>query len=128
MSATVTRRLRPYLFTGFRRAQSPRTISSTSLCASQNGAAQIKQKKPGKDGEKERDVTHDYEKRVAQLQSHIPLADCYPRLPTRFAQNTLTSVGGAREACSTLQSDETKSDDVPVTVAGMLHCSPEVEE
>lgn len=62
-----TRRLRPYLFSGFKRSQCPRPARafSSSRCLYAD--------------EKQRDVTHDYEKRVAQLQAHKPLSECYPR-------------------------------------------------
>ncbi|KJY02496.1 lysyl-trna synthetase like protein [Zymoseptoria brevis] len=63
-----TRRFRPHLFIGFRRSQCPsiarRFSSLPSLCIE------------GKRSES----THDYEKRVAQLETYIPLSQCYPRL------------------------------------------------
>ncbi|EME46151.1 hypothetical protein DOTSEDRAFT_70224 [Dothistroma septosporum NZE10] len=58
------RRYRPYLFTSFRRVQCsrPARTFTSSSCA------------------RGHDVTHDYEKRVAQLQANRTLAECYPRL------------------------------------------------
>ncbi|CAK3747585.1 Lysine--tRNA ligase, cytoplasmic [Lecanosticta acicola] len=68
------RRLRPYLFNGFKRFQRvcpTRPFASfPSLCAA----------------DERRDVTHDYEKRVAQLRAHKSLAGCYPRLPEAFTK------------------------------------------
>ena len=70
MSQHVVRRLRPYLFHGFRRVNATRTFAQVPC---------IRQ-------EKSREVTHDYEKRVAQLEAHKPLSECYPRIDEDFKQ------------------------------------------
>ena len=120
MAATVARRLRPHLFTGFRRGPCTKSFSSI---AHQNGQEVVapKHKAASKSVEKEQNVTHDYEKRVAQLQAHHSLEECYPRLPTEFSQTTLSSINTARAASSDLQPDQTRSDGEPVTIAGRVH-------
>ena len=65
MSQHVVRRLRPYLFHGFRRVNVTRTFTEVSSRRQE---------------QKSREVTHDYEKRAAQLEAQRPLAECYPRL------------------------------------------------
>lgn len=73
MSNTILiRRLRPHLFTRFKRASCiPTTATSSRTFASQPSLHVDKRSK---------DVTHDYEKRIAQLEAHKPLSECYPRL------------------------------------------------
>lgn len=64
-----TRCARPYLFNGFKRSpvvHSTRALSLTSPCLA---------KQP-----KQHDVTHDYEKRVAQLEARKSRAEWYPRI------------------------------------------------
>lgn len=64
----LTRRLRPYLFNGFKRSHflhPNRALSSTSQCL-------VKQP--------QLDVTHDYEKRVSQLEARKSRTEWYPRI------------------------------------------------
>ncbi|GIZ42663.1 hypothetical protein CKM354_000592200 [Cercospora kikuchii] len=64
----LTRRLRPYLFHAFQRAHpisATRTISSSA---------------PHLAKQPQSDVTHDYQKRVAQLEARKPKAEWYPRI------------------------------------------------
>lgn len=66
------RRLRPHLFTSFKcNSCSPTTAFSVRAFAAQQ---------PQHVERRSKDVTHDYEKRVAQLESHKPLSESYPRL------------------------------------------------
>lgn len=68
MSTPVfTRRLRPHLFSAFTRSQ----------CLHPTPASHRQRHDAVK---KDRDVTHDYEKRVAQLRAASDLSACYPRL------------------------------------------------
>ncbi|KAI5367468.1 Class II Aminoacyl-tRNA synthetase/Biotinyl protein ligase (BPL) and lipoyl protein ligase (LPL) [Septoria linicola] len=64
----ITRRLRPYLFNGFKRSHfhfPTRALSSSVQCLA-------KQSQP--------DVTHDFEKRIAQLESRRSRTEWYPRI------------------------------------------------
>ncbi|RMY53609.1 hypothetical protein D0863_13890 [Hortaea werneckii] len=58
-----------------------------------------------------RDVTHDYEKRVAQLQAQKPLEECYPRLPSReeatVLDRKLDSAAHVQLVANELQNGET---------------------
>ncbi|KAF2170182.1 hypothetical protein M409DRAFT_64520 [Zasmidium cellare ATCC 36951] len=69
------RRFRPYLFSGFKRSQylPARAFASKPYLRAK---------------EKQQDVTHDYEKRVAQLQAYRPLSECYPRLENVDVQDS----------------------------------------
>lgn len=105
MSQQAARRLRPYLFTGFRRArvgQSKRVLSQTAC--RQDGA-------PG------RDVTHDYAKRVAQIETQRPLETWYPRLPASIAESR-SSLSVVRRRAVSLKRGETE-DSIPIIVTGI---------
>ena len=105
MSNYVVRRLRPYLFSGFLRAQAAqpsRALSQT--CYRQDGGFI-------------RDVTHDYEKRVAQLEAQTPLHVWYPRLPSNFAE-TRTSLGSAKSRAINIEKGGTE--DSHIIVAGTM--------
>jgi lysyl-tRNA synthetase, class II len=108
MAQPIVRRVRPYLFHGFQRHQ---------RLAARRGFAQaaVLHSKNGSGDEKAREVTGDYEKRVAQLQAYKPLAQCYPRLPNGFAKQRM-SIGGFKEEYDRLTRDETEQD--IVTIAG----------
>ena len=104
MSNTVARRLRPYLFHGFKRTQCHRTFSRAPALHKQDDA------KP---------VTHDYEKRIAELSAQRPLSECYPRLNTSPVKDVVP-LDKFRSAWANLTRDETREDDGPVTIAGMF--------
>ncbi|WPH04924.1 Hypothetical protein R9X50_00782100 [Acrodontium crateriforme] len=121
MSPTGVRRLRPYLFTNFQRAQYIRTFSAHPRRSALIEVA-AKPKAPTTQKESSRHVKKDYEKRIAQIEAHnSSLSQCYPRLPPRFAQNTLVSIHTAREASSHLEPDETLSSGGTITIAGRVH-------
>ena len=63
-------------------------------------------------------MTHDYEKRVAQLESYKPLAECYPRLNINSPKPI--SIRDFRTTYRSLKPDETCQDD-RVTIRGMQH-------
>lgn len=93
----VFRRLRPHLFVGFKRAHSR---ASTRSFASRGHVCA---------NDKTHDVTHDYEKRVAQLEARKPLAQSYPRLaPT--AARTRVSKGQLMLGYGDLRPGETCTD------------------
>ncbi|OTA38702.1 hypothetical protein BTJ68_01181 [Hortaea werneckii EXF-2000] len=100
---------RPYLFHGFRRVIAPRAFSQAS-CFRQ--------------AERSRDVTHDYEKRVAQLQAQRPLEECYPRLPSReealVLDRKLYSAAHVHTVATELQNGETVTHDEPTTLIGRV--------
>lgn len=105
MSQHVVRRLRPYLFHGFRHVQAARHFAQVG---------NLQQERKG------RDVTHDYEKRVAQLEAQKPLQECYPRLPNGF-QVERTPIQEVTSLSVALGNDEILQEDVldaPHTVAG----------
>ena len=108
MSQQVVRRLRPYLFHGFRRnvTRNMRTFAQATYFLQQE--------------QKVREVTHDYEKRLAQLEGHRALAQCWPRLPLR---GELSATGDVKLLCEELEAGEKNSVDAPVTVAGTVHNS-----
>jgi hypothetical protein len=110
MSHHAVRRLRPYLFHGFKHSQPIRSISQTTSPAS------------SKDG---RSVTHDYEKRVKQLETHKPLTECYPRLPKDYWQRrddiaTVTNHYARLEDGKNLTRIEKRKGSGPFTVHGTL--------
>ncbi|KAK5121135.1 hypothetical protein LTR85_005619 [Meristemomyces frigidus] len=107
MSQHVVRRLRPYLFHGFRSVQAARTFAQTGY---------LQQEK------KDREVTHDYEKRVAQLEVQKPLQDCYPRLANGF-QWERKPIEEVSYLSNALEADEILHEnalDAPYTVAGRV--------
>lgn len=98
MSQHVVRRLRPHLFHAFRRSQTTRAFLHTPII---------------QDAPKGRDVTRDYQKRVAQLEAQKSLSRCYPRLSKDFGRQR-RPIGVIRKACEPLQPEET----APVVEAG----------
>ncbi|KAK4543876.1 hypothetical protein LTR36_004650 [Oleoguttula mirabilis] len=107
MSQHVIRRVRPYLFHGFPRLHAVRSFAQ---------AAYLQQEKKG------REVTHDYEKRVAQLEAQKPLAECYPRLANGFQWDRkpiqeVQFLSGALEMGEILHENAL---DAPCTVAGRV--------
>lgn len=102
----LVRRLRPYLFNGFKRSQ--RVCPTRSFAAFPSLYA----------SEGRNDATHDYEKRVSQLKAHKSLSECYPRLgDTRARALTaeeplITRLQGMNEPGQTNYTHE-------VTIAGM---------
>ena len=108
MSQPVSRRLRPYLFFGFNR------IATRNARTFVNAPCLLHQEQKG------REVTHDYEKRVAQLEGHKPLAECWPRLPLQGNRSAVESV---KALCEELVPGETSISDPPTTVAGTVHKS-----
>lgn len=108
MSQNAVRRLRPYLFHGFKRSQGislRRTfIPSNVVCQQQAKAA--------------KDVTHDYEKRLGQLEAYKPKEEWHPRLSAE-SQPGKVSVRDFQQEYGSLEKDETDSD--VRTVIGMWH-------
>ena len=106
----ITRRLRPYLFTSFKKIQfrsyQSRALSSTTLRYS---------KVPS-----ERDVTNDYERRVFQLEASSPPSEWYPRLP--LSAHKPTSVKGFRSKYEGLKSGETCEDGIVVLMGTSRVC------
>ncbi|RMY69949.1 hypothetical protein D0863_06101 [Hortaea werneckii] len=100
---------RPYLFHGFRRVNASRAFSQ---------APHFRQI------EKSRDVTHDYEKRVAQLQAQRPLEECYPRLSSRdetpLLDRKLYSAAHVYTVANELQNGETVSHHGSTTLTGRV--------
>lgn len=109
MSRNLIQCPRPYLFHGFRRVNAPRAFSQAP-CFRQAG--------------RNRDVTHDYEKRVAQMQAQKPLEECYPRLPSReeatVLDRKLDSAAHVQIVANELQNGETVTQHGPTTLTGML--------
>lgn len=108
MSRRAARCLRPYLFHSFKRTQCAahtRPFTCTTI------ASQIKPSK---------DVTHDYEKRLAQLEAYKPRDDWYPRPPSH-AQAERTPVGLFHQEFAQLANDETR--DERKTVTGTMSSS-----
>jgi len=104
MSQHVVRRLRPHLFTRYQRVHCSRAFSHAGFLRADGG-----------DG---RDVTHDYEKRVAQLEAQRPLAECYPRLIADHSSRKWTIIK-ALEAAAKLEPDKVSARRAPFVVAGM---------
>lgn len=100
---------RPYLFHGFRRVNTPRAFSQ---------ATRFRQ------AGRSRDVTHDYEKRVAQLQAQRPLEECYPRLWSReeipLLDRKLYSAAHVHTVANELQNGETITHNGSASLTGML--------
>ena len=106
MSQPALRRLRPYLFTGFKRS-----TSHTSRRA-------LSQAFPVASEQSEREKTNDYKNRVAQLtQARGQLSECYPRLAVGLEQRT--SIEDFRTRYDGLKADGT-DEKTMVTVAGIL--------
>lgn len=98
MSQNAARRLRPYLFHGFKRSQSPR------LCRSFAGSKVVSQQSKAS-----KDVTHDYEKRLDQLEAYKSRDQWYPRISAN-AQAGRVSVADFRKEYEHLEKDQTESD------------------
>lgn len=97
MSPNAVRRLRPHLFTACRQ----RTSRAFSRAPYLHAEA--------------RDVTHDYEKRVAELEAQRPLSEWYPRLP----RASYVSVRKVLDGCNALEAGET-DDGEAKTVTGTI--------
>ena len=97
MSHRTVRCMRPYLFHSFKRshcAVSTRTFTRSTI-AFQDKAS--------------KDVTHDYEKRLAQLDAYKPCDDWYPRLATS-AQAERIPVAKFEHQYERLAGDETRDE------------------
>jgi lysyl-tRNA synthetase class 2 len=111
------RRIRPYLFTSYRRVHptptTHRVLSTTTVIKStqENAAPQ----------QEERKVTHDYERRVSQLQSISPPGQWYPRI--HQSRDTQTRIMQFKRKHQYLQDGET-NEDITVTVTGMFNNLP----
>lgn len=67
-------------------------------------------------------MTHDYEKRVAQLEAQKPLAECYPRLPNEVPKER-QRIADVLPLARQLEAGATQREnglDAPITVAGMV--------
>ncbi|PIA89315.1 Lysine--tRNA ligase, cytoplasmic [Cercospora beticola] len=111
----LTRRLRPHLFHGFQRLHS---VSATrAISSSAHNLA--KQSQP--------DVTHDYQKRVAQLEARRPRAEWYPRIgdiaPVRGLDERRISRSTIEQHGSQLQPGETykEASSEGFTLAGRIN-------
>ena len=105
MSQNTVRRLRPYLFTAFERVQ----CQSTRRVFSCSGVS-YKEKL-------DKDHTHDYDKRVAQLEkTRGSLAECYHRMPS-YVEQHLDYIQFIRKKHKDLKRGETDKK-TTVTVAG----------
>ena len=91
MSHRAARCLRPYLFHSFKRSQCATYTRNFTIASS------IKAPK---------DITNDYEKRVAQLEAYRPRDDWYPRV----TQAERTPVGVFQQEYAQLVNDETRDD------------------
>ena len=103
MSSNVARRLRPQLFHGFKRLQLQRTFACVPALRKQDET---------------KSVTHDYGKRIAELEARRPLSECYPRLNKSNGEE-LVPLDKFRKDWTHLKSDATLEGSGPVKVAGM---------
>lgn len=108
MSHRAARCVRPYLFHSFKRSQ---CVAHTRAFTCTPIASQIKPSK---------DVTHDYEKRLAQLDAYKPRDDWYPRLPFH-TQAERTPVELFQQEFAQLANDEIR--DAKRTVTGTMSSS-----
>ncbi|KAK3701643.1 mitochondrial lysine-tRNA synthetase [Vermiconidia calcicola] len=104
----MTRRLRPCLFTSYFRRTRPipkatRAFSSTAPASQKEVAA--------------REVTHDYERRVAQLEAVSPPAEWYPRIHSNQWERTTSR--SLRKHCEGLKDGETDGTKLNV-IAGRI--------
>ena len=102
MSQRAARCLRPYLFHSFKRSQCA-TYTRNFTCSTI--ASSIKAPK---------DVTNDYEKRIAQLEAYKPRDDWYPRI----TQVERMPVDVFQQEYAQLGNDETRDD--TRTMIGMM--------
>lgn len=79
MYPQVARRLRPYLFHGFKRSQ----CASASFRRSLVSSAQLRHAKDTNETAR-KDATHDHEKRVAQLDAYKSREEWHPRLSPKI--------------------------------------------
>jgi hypothetical protein len=106
------RRLRPYLFTSFRRFQ---PTCHRSFHAS-NVIRSAQESEPTQyEGRK---VTHDYERRVSQLESVSPAEQWYPRIDQ--SRDGQARIEQFRHKFYRLHNGETEKD-VTVTITGKRH-------
>ncbi|KAK5109929.1 hypothetical protein LTR62_006418 [Meristemomyces frigidus] len=103
MTENVIRRLRPYLFHAFKRSHCVRSISCAPRLYKQNET---------------KAVSHDYEKRVSQLQAQKQLSECYPRLPKHFARDVVP-LKAFKKQYKRLEKDESAEEKL-LTVAGRV--------
>ncbi|KAK4503841.1 hypothetical protein PRZ48_004756 [Zasmidium cellare] len=101
------RRFRLYLFSGFKRSQYLPARAFTSQPYLRVKESQL-------------DVTHDYEKRVAQLQTHRPLSECYPRLEERDVRDS-AGKKAFESQYEHLQIDQTVADGTQTRVRGRIN-------
>lgn len=94
MSHRAARCLRPYLFHGFKRSQS---LATSRAFTSSTIVSSIQTPK---------DVTHDYEKRLAQLDAYKPRDEWYPRI----SNIERTPVEVFQRDYAQLANDETRDD------------------
>ncbi|EMC98567.1 hypothetical protein BAUCODRAFT_128939 [Baudoinia panamericana UAMH 10762] len=112
MSACVIRRLRPYLFHGFERSQG-RAFSCGAWLRDDSDSGR-------------RSASHDYVKRVSQLQSFKKLEECYPRLPFGFPESRVpisdfrSRYDGMLEAGQTVRNSVDSAGNGPLIVAGRI--------
>lgn len=105
MSKDLSRAVRPWLFTRHRVLQIGRAFSSHSGRAQNRGP--------------QKSVTHDYEKRVKQLETSKPLEQCYPRMgPTRSPDAEVLGMSDFEQRYGRLEAGQTV-DSRLVTIAGM---------
>jgi lysyl-tRNA synthetase class 2 len=97
MSHRTVRCMRPYLFHSFKR--SPCAVSA---CAFTHSTIAYQDKAS-------KDVTHDYEKRLAQLDAYKPRDDWYPRLAAS-AQAERIPVATFEQQYEQLAGDETRDE------------------
>jgi lysyl-tRNA synthetase class 2 len=97
MSHRAARCLRPYLFHSFKRSQ---CVAHTRAFTSPTIVSSIKAPK---------DITNDYERRLAQLDAYKPRDDWYPRIATH-AQVERTPVDVFQHEYAQLVNDETRDD------------------
>ena len=105
----LVRRLRPYLFTSFRRFQP----SSPRLFRASNAGKSAQQSKTTQ--QEARKVTHDYERRVRHLESVSPAEQWYPRI--HQGRDAQTRIEQFRHKYYRLQDGETEKA-VTVTITG----------
>ena len=106
----LVRRLRPYLFTSFRRSHHP---STRLYHASTIARSDRESDAPQQEGRK---VTNDYERRVSHLESISPAEHWYPRI--HQSRDTQTRIEQFRHKHYRLQDGETDKDTM-VTITGM---------
>lgn len=106
MSLHTARCMRPYLFYGFKRSHCavPTRTFTRSTIALQNTAS--------------KDLTHDHEKRLAQLDAYKPRDDWYPRLATS-AHAERIPVAKFEQQYGQLVGDETR-DETRTIIGTML--------